>query len=459
MVTEATTAQPVDIGIIVALPEELRELLARRALHPHRADDRTLTSSPAATTAAQSPSSARWARRRRQCSPSGSSPCSTRASSSPSVSRAACTTICSRATSTCPRRPRNTSQDAKAAPTGDGGFAIVPGAPAYRADFALLKAVRGFEFDHSAGHTRMECRVRSRPRAVLLPDAQSERVSSPTRSSAQEPKLLADGHVATGPVVGAAPGSPPGSGPRSQREVARDGVCRRPARRADAEPAQAGARHPRDSSDKGDARQEESWTISRTGVLRKYAMRNAVRLLLALLDAEALPPEPSLSRSSIESPTTGSSTAQASIARLPATGRDLFGREEELAWLDACWDEGVHVASIVAFGGVGKSALVNAWLRADGRRRVARGGAGVRVVVLQPGDRPAGVVGRVHRRGAEVVRGPGPDAGVAVGQGGAAGGAGEEAADPPGAGRRGAAAMGAGGARRASSRIRRCRRW
>ncbi|MEO5730110.1 MAG: hypothetical protein ABI134_30230, partial [Byssovorax sp.] len=53
---------------------------------------------------------------------------------------------------------------------------------------------------------------------------------------------------------------------------------------------------------------------------------------------------------------------QVSIARLPATGKALFGREAELAWLDACWQEGVRVASIVAFGGVGKSALVNAWL-------------------------------------------------------------------------------------------------
>ena len=52
-----------------------------------------------------------------------------------------------------------------------------------------------------------------------------------------------------------------------------------------------------------------------------------------------------------------------SIARLPVTGRELFGREAELAWLDACWRDGVHVASIVAWGGVGKSALVNGWLR------------------------------------------------------------------------------------------------
>jgi tetratricopeptide (TPR) repeat protein len=52
-----------------------------------------------------------------------------------------------------------------------------------------------------------------------------------------------------------------------------------------------------------------------------------------------------------------------SIARLPATSRELFGRETELAWLDGCWKDSVCVASVVAFGGVGKSALVNAWLR------------------------------------------------------------------------------------------------
>ena len=55
-----------------------------------------------------------------------------------------------------------------------------------------------------------------------------------------------------------------------------------------------------------------------------------------------------------------------SIARLPATSRELFGREAELAWLTACWQEGVHVASVVAWGGVGKTALVNRWLA--GRR-------------------------------------------------------------------------------------------
>ena len=51
-----------------------------------------------------------------------------------------------------------------------------------------------------------------------------------------------------------------------------------------------------------------------------------------------------------------------SIAHLPATGRDLFGRDLDLAWLDACWVEGANVATVVAWGGAGKSSLVNAWL-------------------------------------------------------------------------------------------------
>jgi hypothetical protein len=58
----------------------------------------------------------------------------------------------------------------------------------------------------------------------------------------------------------------------------------------------------------------------------------------------------------------GDAAPRVSIGRLPATGRALFGREAELAWLDACWQEGVGVASVVAFGGVGKTALVNRWL-------------------------------------------------------------------------------------------------
>ena len=48
---------------------------------------------------------------------------------------------------------------------------------------------------------------------------------------------------------------------------------------------------------------------------------------------------------------------------LPVTGPDLFGRDEQLRQLDEAWaNEHTHVISLVAFGGVGKSALVNHWL-------------------------------------------------------------------------------------------------
>jgi serine/threonine protein kinase/predicted ATPase len=53
-----------------------------------------------------------------------------------------------------------------------------------------------------------------------------------------------------------------------------------------------------------------------------------------------------------------------SIARLPITGSDLYGREEDIAFLDDAWaNQQVNIVTIVAWGGVGKSTLVNHWLR------------------------------------------------------------------------------------------------
>jgi hypothetical protein len=53
-----------------------------------------------------------------------------------------------------------------------------------------------------------------------------------------------------------------------------------------------------------------------------------------------------------------------SVARLPATGGSVFGREEDIAFLDAAWaNQQVNVVTIVAWAGVGKSTLVNHWLR------------------------------------------------------------------------------------------------
>ena len=54
-----------------------------------------------------------------------------------------------------------------------------------------------------------------------------------------------------------------------------------------------------------------------------------------------------------------------SVARLPITGSDLFGREEDIAFLNEAWrNQHINVVTIVAWAGVGKSTLVNHWLRA-----------------------------------------------------------------------------------------------
>jgi len=51
------------------------------------------------------------------------------------------------------------------------------------------------------------------------------------------------------------------------------------------------------------------------------------------------------------------------LGRLPVTGGKLLGREAELGRLHQAWrDPGAHVVSVVGWGGVGKSALLNRWL-------------------------------------------------------------------------------------------------
>ena len=49
---------------------------------------------------------------------------------------------------------------------------------------------------------------------------------------------------------------------------------------------------------------------------------------------------------------------------MPVTGSDVSGREEDVAFLDRAWaNKDVNVVIIVAWAGVGKSTLVNHWLR------------------------------------------------------------------------------------------------
>jgi tetratricopeptide (TPR) repeat protein len=73
---------------------------------------------------------------------------------------------------------------------------------------------------------------------------------------------------------------------------------------------------------------------------------------------------PAASRTGTRKPPAKQGPKKISIARLPVTGSDLFGREEDLAFLDRGWaNQDVNVVTIVAWAGVGKSTLVNHWLR------------------------------------------------------------------------------------------------
>jgi predicted ATPase len=73
---------------------------------------------------------------------------------------------------------------------------------------------------------------------------------------------------------------------------------------------------------------------------------------------------PPASRVGTRKPPARSGPKKISVARLPITGSDVFGREEDIGFLDDAWaNQQVSVVTIVAWGGVGKSTLVNHWLR------------------------------------------------------------------------------------------------
>ena len=70
------------------------------------------------------------------------------------------------------------------------------------------------------------------------------------------------------------------------------------------------------------------------------------------------------SRTGTRKPPTRPGPKKISVARLPVTGSDVFGREEDIAFLDDAWgNRQVNIVTIVAWAGVGKSTLVNHWLR------------------------------------------------------------------------------------------------
>ncbi len=97
------------------------------------------------------------------------------------------------------------------------------------------------------------------------------------------------------------------------------------------------------------------------------AKRNAILKTVCGRIAEVAEGGDSLSRKAREGTGGGvpavAKSPRLDLGRLPIAGPLLIGREIELARLDAAWeDPGTHVLTFVAFGGMGKSALVSHWL-------------------------------------------------------------------------------------------------
>jgi serine/threonine protein kinase/tetratricopeptide (TPR) repeat protein len=98
---------------------------------------------------------------------------------------------------------------------------------------------------------------------------------------------------------------------------------------------------------------------------------NAITTILNALDArrkitrQSLRRTPSSDsqRASTHRPQTIGGPEKISLARLPVTGSDVFGREEDVAFVDDAWaNQDINIITIVAWAGVGKSTLVNHWL-------------------------------------------------------------------------------------------------
>jgi hypothetical protein len=72
-------------------------------------------------------------------------------------------------------------------------------------------------------------------------------------------------------------------------------------------------------------------------------------------------------------PVTIKDSPQVFLSKLPTTAGTLFGREKELALLDKVWDDSlIHVVMVAAWGGAGKTALVNHWLNRLEQQRYRR---------------------------------------------------------------------------------------
>ncbi|APR86270.1 Hypothetical protein A7982_11619 [Minicystis rosea] len=178
-------------------------------------------------------------------------------------------------------------QDAKSTPTEQGGFAIVPGAPQVEPSYEAYTRASGFELSHEALFDAWRTEAKA-DLARLLPDEEKRSKLWATDMVRAEAEILTNGHEACGPVVGAAVAFSEWIRRFNRNIKGLDMESFAVLKVARSREPAVAALVIRGISDYGDHRKEQLDAIG-GGALRKYATRNAVRFLWALLDAGALP--------------------------------------------------------------------------------------------------------------------------------------------------------------------------
>lgn len=184
-----------------------------------------------------------------------------------------------------PRQVVQYIQDSKAAPMEAGGFFLQPGAPASRADDRLHTVAYGFELNKAEAYAAWRVEACEDLRAQVA-DAEVRGRLVAEGLVRSDVVVLADGHEASGPVVSAASAFSAWIRDYDRNVKAVDMESAAVLRASEAREDRRRCLVIRGISDYGDLRKKELDAVG-GGSLRRYAMRNAVRFLFALLDAGA----------------------------------------------------------------------------------------------------------------------------------------------------------------------------
>lgn len=176
-------------------------------------------------------------------------------------------------------------EHARAAAAASGGYSFDFGGEVFRCSPDLLNLVRNFEFAYGADYQRWrEACAADLGRLLLKPDLDQAVTSKVVHAKAK----LSDGHIASGPVVGAAEPFTAWLKTRDRKYVAIEMEAAGLMQAVYEQVSPTRTLVLRGISDFADERKEQ---FDRTGMgsFRVYAMRNATRLLFQLMEVGAFP--------------------------------------------------------------------------------------------------------------------------------------------------------------------------